>query len=51
MHGGFLQVFENSVTLLTDRAELVEGERDAAREAARALVAKDDEAQAAGIDG
>ena len=50
VHGGFLQVFENSVTLLTDRAELVEGEKGAAREAARALVAKDDEAQAAGID-
>ena len=43
VHGGFLQVFENSVTLLTDRATLVEGDTRAAREAARALGAEDDE--------
>ena len=43
VHGGFLQVFENSVTLLTDRATLVEGDTHAAREAARALGVEDDE--------
>jgi len=25
VHGGFLQIFRNQVTLLTDRAELTEG--------------------------
>ena len=39
VHGGFLQVFENSVTLLTDRATLVEGDTDAAREVAKTLEA------------
>ena len=43
VHGGFLQMFENSVTLLTDRATLVEGDTDAAREAARELGAEGDE--------
>lgn len=42
VHGGFLQVFENSVTLLTDRATLVEGDVDAAREAAAALASEED---------
>lgn len=37
IHGGFLQVFRNEVTLLTDRAEIAEGDRDQARELARAL--------------
>ena len=37
VHGGFLQVLDNQVTLLTDRAEVVEGDSDAAREAAAAL--------------
>ncbi|GBE25939.1 ATP synthase epsilon chain [bacterium BMS3Bbin02] len=27
IHGGFLQIFQNSVTLLTDRAEMTEGGR------------------------
>ena len=44
VHGGFLQVYENSVTLLTDRATLVEGDTNAAREVARAMGAEDDEA-------
>jgi F-type H+-transporting ATPase subunit epsilon len=36
IHGGFLQIFQNQVTLLTDRAEISEGERaDAARLAAQ----------------
>ncbi|MGI9666443.1 MAG: F0F1 ATP synthase subunit epsilon [Acidimicrobiia bacterium] len=37
IHGGFLQIFKNQVTLLTDRAELTEGGVEGAREAARAL--------------
>ena len=28
IHGGFLQIFQNQVTLLTDRAEITEGGRD-----------------------
>ncbi len=38
IHGGFLQIFRNEVTLLTDRAELTEGGIDDARRAATALV-------------
>ena len=35
IHGGFLQIFESQVTLLTDRAEITEGDRrDALRLAA-----------------
>jgi len=37
LHGGFLQIYQNQVTLLTDRAELTEGGLEAAREAARGL--------------
>ena len=37
IHGGFLQIYRNQVTLLTDRAELTEGGLEEAREAARAL--------------
>lgn len=39
VHGGFIQVLANQVTLLTDRAEIVQGDADAAREAAAALAA------------
>ena len=35
IHGGFLQILANQVTLLTDRAEITEGDRDAAAELAR----------------
>ena len=41
IHGGFLQIFRNEVTLLTDRAELTEGGIDEARRAATALVKQD----------
>jgi F-type H+-transporting ATPase subunit epsilon len=37
IHGGFLQVFRNEVTLLTDRAEIAEGDADEARRLAAAL--------------
>lgn len=37
IHGGFLQIFRNEVTLLTDRAELAEGDREQAQRLAAAL--------------
>jgi len=37
IHGGFLQIYQNQVTLLTDRAELSEGGLAEARETAAAL--------------
>lgn len=37
VHGGFLQIYRNQVTLLSDRAEIVEGDADAAREHAETL--------------
>ncbi len=37
IHGGFLQIFRNQVTLLTDRAELTEGSVEEARRAAAEL--------------
>ena len=37
VHGGFLQIFRNQVTLLSDRAEIVQGDADAAREHAQTL--------------
>jgi F-type H+-transporting ATPase subunit epsilon len=43
-HGGFLQIFENEVTLLTDRAELAEGDREEAAELAKALAAAEEDA-------
>ena len=42
VHGGFLQIFDNSVTLLTDRATKVDGDADAAREAAAAMAAEEE---------
>jgi len=49
VHGGFLQIFHNQVTLLSDRAEVVEGDADAVRAAAGALAeaqASEDAAEA-----
>lgn len=37
IHGGFLQIFKNQVTLLTDSAKLTEGGIQEARETATAL--------------
>ncbi|NNK92275.1 MAG: F0F1 ATP synthase subunit epsilon [Acidimicrobiia bacterium] len=39
VHGGFLQIFQETVTLLTDRAEITEGSRDEALKMARELAA------------
>jgi F-type H+-transporting ATPase subunit epsilon len=45
LHGGFLQIFRNEVTLLTDRAEIAEGDVEQARELAQAFAeAADDDA-------
>lgn len=38
-HGGFLQIFRNEVTLLTDRAEIAEGDAEQARVLAAELAA------------
>jgi len=43
LHGGFLQIFRNHVTLLTDRAELTDGGLEEARQAAAALRSADGE--------
>ncbi len=37
IHGGFLQIYRNQVTLLTDRAEIAEGGVEEARRAAAVL--------------
>ncbi|HSR45122.1 MAG TPA: F0F1 ATP synthase subunit epsilon [Acidimicrobiia bacterium] len=37
VHGGFLQILNNQVTLLTDRAELSTGDADDARKIAESL--------------
>jgi F-type H+-transporting ATPase subunit epsilon len=42
IHGGFLQIFQNQVTLLTDRAEITEGGRDDALRLAAELQAADE---------
>jgi F-type H+-transporting ATPase subunit epsilon len=41
VHGGFLQIFRNEVTLLTDRAEIAAGDKSAARQLAQALAEND----------
>ena len=37
VHGGFLQIYRNQVTLLSDRAEIVEGDAEEARVRADSL--------------
>jgi F-type H+-transporting ATPase subunit epsilon len=37
IHGGFLQIFRNEVTLLTDRAEIAAGDKAQARDLAHSL--------------
>ena len=41
LHGGFLQIFRNEVTLLTDWERLTDGGLEEAREAAAVLRAED----------
>ena len=41
VHGGFIQVLDNQVTLLTDRAQIAKGGKEAAVEAAVALAAEE----------
>ncbi|MFQ5948837.1 MAG: ATP synthase F1 subunit epsilon [Acidimicrobiia bacterium] len=40
VHGGFLQIFRNQVTVLSDRAEIAEGDLEAVRERAEELAAE-----------
>ena len=49
VHGGFIQVLNNQVTLITDRAEITEGDRDEAREVADRLAEAELEEEAAEI--
>jgi F-type H+-transporting ATPase subunit epsilon len=42
LHGGFLQIFQNEVTLLTDRAEISEGDTDQARALAAQFAVEDE---------
>ncbi len=43
VHGGFLQVLENQVTLITDRAQVTPGGREEGRQMAEQLAAEDEE--------
>lgn len=43
VHGGFIQVLNNQVTLITDRAQVVAGGRDEGRQVADELAALDDD--------
>lgn len=43
VHGGFLQVLDNQVTLVTDRAEVTEGGRDEAKAVAERLAEEEAE--------
>lgn len=46
LHGGFLQIFQNEVTLLTDRAEVSAGDTEEARELAQQFAAAEDDTEA-----
>ena len=43
VHGGFLQVLNNQVTLITDRAQVAGGGREEAKQVADVLASQDDE--------
>jgi F-type H+-transporting ATPase subunit epsilon len=45
VHGGFIQVLDNKVTLITDRAQVAEGGRDEARKVAEELAAGAEDAE------
>ena len=40
VHGGFIQVLDNQVTLITDRAQVAAGGREEARQVAEELAAR-----------
>jgi len=42
IHGGFMQILNNEVTLLTDRAEIADGDRAQAAELAESLAGPDE---------
>lgn len=46
VHGGFLQIFRNQVTLLSDRAEVAEGDTETVRARAEELRAVEEASQA-----
>jgi len=43
VHGGFIQVLNNKVTLITDRAQVASGGREEAKQVAEELAAEGDE--------
>ncbi len=43
VHGGFLQVLDNQVTLITDRAQVTTGGREEGRQMAEQLAAEEEE--------
>jgi F0F1-type ATP synthase epsilon subunit len=47
VHGGFLQVLDNQVTLITDRAQITAGGREEARQVAEQLAAESETSEEA----
>ena len=43
VHGGFLQVIDNQVTLITDRAQIATGGKEEAQQVAEELAAREEE--------
>ncbi|MGH8872515.1 MAG: F0F1 ATP synthase subunit epsilon [Acidimicrobiia bacterium] len=43
VHGGFIQVVNNQVTLITDRAQIATGGREEARQVAEELASQEEE--------
>ncbi|MGH8950798.1 MAG: F0F1 ATP synthase subunit epsilon [Acidimicrobiia bacterium] len=43
VHGGFLQVVDNQVTLITDRAQIATGGKEEAQQVAEELAAREEE--------
>lgn len=51
VHGGFLQVLQNQVTLLTDRAQITTGTKEQAIEVAENLAAEEQAVEVAAVAG